>query len=226
MNPSVPVFVSLIFIATTFLTLWLLCRATPYRRKVIVFSIGWIALQALITLSGFYQNFTAAPPRFLLLAGPAVLFIVILFLIKPGRRFIDSFNQEKLTWAHTVRVPVELVLFWLFIYKQIPEIMTFEGRNFDIVSGLTAPLIAVFGFRRKQISKPVIVIWNLICIALLFNIVATAILSTPIPIQKFGFDQPNVAIMFFPFSWLPCFVVPAVLFAHLVQLRKLVSGKQ
>ena len=221
MDPFVPVFVSLVFIATTFITLWLFSNATPYRRHIIVFSILWLALQALVALTGFYLNFEATPPRFILLALPAVLFIIILFLLRPGRIFIDSFDQQKLTWVHAVRVPVEIVLFWLFVYGQVPEIMTFEGRNFDILSGLTAPFIAVFGFRRMKLSNRFIICWNLICLILLFNIVITAILSAPIPIQKFGLQQPNVAVMYFPFIWLPCFIVPVVLFSHLIQIRKL-----
>jgi hypothetical protein len=36
-----------------------------------------------------------------------------------------------------------------------------------------------------------------------------------------AFDQPNIAILYFPFVWLPSVVVPGVLLAHLVSLRKL-----
>jgi hypothetical protein len=60
---------------------------------------------------------------------------------------------------------------------------------------------------------------------LLINIVATAILSMPFPFQQLAFDRPNIAIMYFPYVWLPCCVVPIVLFAHLVSLRKLFATK-
>jgi len=36
-----------------------------------------------------------------------------------------------------------------------------------------------------------------------------------------AFDQPNIAVLYFPFSWLPTYVVPVVLFCHLAALRKL-----
>jgi hypothetical protein len=120
-----------------------------------------------------------------------------------------------------IRIPVELVLFWLFSYKTIPQLMTFEGRNFDILSGISALLVYYFGFIKKSLDKKFILAWNFICLALLANIVINAFLSAPFPFQKFAFDQPNIAILYFPFVWLPVLVVPLVLFSHLVAIRKL-----
>jgi hypothetical protein len=58
----------------------------------------------------------------------------------------------------------------------------------------------------------------------LFNIVLTAILSAPLPIQQLAFEQPNIAVMYFPFVYLPGFIVPIVLFSHLVSLKKLMQA--
>ena len=120
-----------------------------------------------------------------------------------------------------MRIFVEIILLWLFLYKYIPKLMTFEGRNFDMLSGLSAPLIAYFGFTKNRLSKRFMLGWNVICLLLLLNIVVNAIFSVPFPFQQFGFDQPNVAVLYFPFVWLPCFIVPVVLFSHLVAIRRL-----
>jgi hypothetical protein len=103
--------------------------------------------------------------------------------------------------------------------------MTFEGRNFDIISGISAPLIYYFGFVKKAIKRQWIIGWNFLCLALLANIVTTAILSAPFPFQQLAFNQPNIAIFYFPFVWLPAFVVPVVLLAHLVSIRQLLAVK-
>mgnify|MGYP003376458549 CR=1 FL=1 len=132
---------------------------------------------------------------------------------------------KALTLLHIVRVPVEIVLFRLFIYIMIPELMTFEGRNFDIISGISAPLIYYFGFVQKQLSNKIIIIWNVLCLMLLFNIVINAVFSAPFPFQKFAFDQPNIAILYFPFNWLPSCVVPIVLFSHIVAIRQILKVK-
>ncbi|MDB6080057.1 MAG: putative transrane protein of unknown function, partial [Akkermansiaceae bacterium] len=47
------------------------------------------------------------------------------------------------------------------------------------------------------------------------------LLSAPFPFQRLALDQPNVAILSFPFIWLPTFIVPVVLFTHLASIRQL-----
>jgi hypothetical protein len=64
-------------------------------------------------------------------------------------------------------------------------------------------------------------LWNLVCLGLLLNIILNAVLSAPVPFQKFAFDQPNIAVLYFPFVWLPSCVVPLVLLSHLAAIRKL-----
>lgn len=78
-----------------------------------------------------------------------------------------------------MRIPVEIILFWLFLNKEVPELMTFEGRNFDILAGLTAPFIAYFGLTKLNIKRKLILVWNFICLGLLINIVVNAIFSAP-----------------------------------------------
>jgi uncharacterized membrane protein YhaH (DUF805 family) len=104
--------------------------------------------------------------------------------------------------------------------------MTFEGRNFDIIAGITSPFIAHFGFTKGRLNRQIILLWNIICLGLLLNIVVNALLSAPSSLQKFAFDQPNIAIVHFPFSWLPTFIVPVVLFGHLVSIRQLINYRQ
>jgi hypothetical protein len=38
------------------------------------------------------------------------------------------------------------------------------------------------------------------------------------PAQQLNFDQPNRAVLYFPYVWLPAIVVPIVLFSHLAAL--------
>ena len=223
---NLPAYIGLVFGLTTLLTVWLFYRATNKSKITLIILLLWLAIQALIGISGFYTVTNTTPPRLLLLGMPPLLFIIGLFSTSSGKRYIDSLDIKNLTILHAIRVPVEIVLFWLFLHKVVPELMTFEGRNFDIISGLTAPVIYYFGFVKKQISKQVILIWNFLCLALLINIVVNAVLSVPVPFQKFAFDQPNIAILYFPFVWLPSCVVPLVLFSHLAAIRQLISVQE
>ncbi len=218
---SLPFFISAIFGLTTIFTVILFAISAYNSKTIIIILSSWLILQFLISLTGFYQNTSTNPPRFLLLVLPPILFIIGLFTTKKGKYFIDRLNPKTLTLLHIVRVPVEIVLFWLFVNKAIPKLMTFEGRNFDIISGLTAPIIYYFGFVKTYISPKLILLWNIVCLALLINIVVNAILSAPFKFQIFAFDQPNIAVLHFPFIWLPCCIVPLVLLSHLVTIRQL-----
>ncbi len=221
----VPPHVSFVFGLTTLLTIWLFWRAANHSKMALSVLLGWLVLQGSIGLSGFYLKTNSLPPRFPALVIPPLLLLIGLLATKAGRQFIDSLRLDRLTMLHIVRVPVEVVLFWLFVGKAIPELMTFEGRNVDILSGLTAPVVYYFGFVRKTLPTPVLLVWNLLCLGLLINIVATAALSVPSPLQQLAFDQPNIAILYFPFVWLPSVVVPTVLLAHISAIRQLVNGE-
>jgi hypothetical protein len=218
---NLPIYISLIFGLTTILTVWLLYRASHHSTTTLLVMVVWLAIQSAIGLSGFYTVTDKTPPRFLLTILPPILVIAGLLISSRGRKYIDGLDIRMLTILHIVRIPVEIVLFWLSVHKAVPLLMTFEGRNFDILSGLTAPLIYFLIFVRKKANKKMLLIWNFICLGLLVNIVANAILSAPFSFQLFAFDQPNIALLYFPFNWLPACVVPVVLFSHLASIRQL-----
>ncbi len=229
MLPLLPSYIQLVFALTTLLTLLFIYSAvkkssTHSRRAGVIFLclLLWLVAQAMLTMKNFYNtNTTFFPPKFLLLILPPLLTILLLFTTKNGKRFIDSLPVLNLTYLHIVRISVELVLYWLCLYKAVPELMTFAGRNFDILSGISAPFIAYLGIQKKMLKRKVLFLWNVGALLLLLNIVINAVLSAPFAFQQFAFDQPNVAVLNFPFSWLPCFIVPAVLFSHLVSLRRI-----
>ena len=234
MIDNLPTYISLAFALTTVATLllfiWTIRNSNSEltRKKATSIFIGltiWLTIQAVLTLKNIYNSYTNSfPPKIMLLGIlPLILTIVLLFLTSKGREFIDSLPLKNLTYLNIVRIPVEIVLFWLFLNKAIPELMTFEGRNFDILAGITAPFIAYFGLTKLKLSRRIILIWNFICLGLLTSIVVNALLSAPFPTQKFAFDQPDIAILNFPFSWLPTFIVPIVLFGHLTSIRQLLK---
>jgi hypothetical protein len=206
---------------TTFLTVFFFYKAAGKSRITLVILLGWLLLQAIVGLSGFYTVTDVMPPRFMLTLMPPLILIAVLFATATGRMYIDRLNTKTLTLLHSIRVPVEFILLGLFLHKGIPQLMTFEGRNFDIIAGLTAPLIYYFGFVKNKLSIRLMLIWNFLCLVTLINIVANAILSAPFPFQQFAFDQPNIAVLYFPYVWLPACVVPLVLFSHLVSIRHL-----
>jgi hypothetical protein len=218
-----PFYIGALMVLSTCLTVFLFYKAGSYSKTTILVLICWLAIQSAVSLTGFYTVTDTIPPRFPLLVLPPLLLIFSMFITKNGRKYIDRLNIKMLTLLHVVRIPVEIVLFWLFIHKTVPKVMTFEGWNFDILSGITSLLVYYFGLVKQKLNRTVLLTWNFACLALLINIVVIALLSAPLPFQQLAFDQPNIAVMYFPFVWLPCCIVPLVLFAHLASIRILLK---
>jgi len=229
----------LLFFGITVVAIILLCASLKKvcRDTALLVSAGmiaWCLLQSIFAYTGFYRDYQCLPPN-LLIAGvfPLLLVIGIVLIYPPTYRGLLLIPLSRLTWIHSIRIPVEFGLLWLFSEKLVPQLMTFEGYNFDILAGISAPFIAYFGIFKKNISRRVLLVWNIVSLLLLVNIVCLAIFSAPFPFQQLGSDQPNIAIFYFPFILLPTVIVPIVLFAHLVSIvnlctnkRKIISNKQ
>ena len=224
MVPDTPYWVPALFVLTLFLTVWIFLQAN-FQRRILWFLILWAIIQSVLSLAGFYNDTSIVPPRLLLVFVPVLLTIGWLFLSKGGKAILNRYDLRLLTMIHAVRLPVEIVLYGLFMAGAVPELMTFTGQNPDIIMGITAPLVYWLCFRlwadQPERSRRFLIIWNIAGILLLVNIVTRAVLSIPTPIQQFGFEQPNVAVIFFPYVLLPAVIVPIVMVSHLASLRLL-----
>lgn len=220
---AVPAYVPAVFLLVTLLTIFLFVRAARFDRTAIVGILVIVVLQVILGLRGYYLTVNTFPPRFPLLLFPSLCMILLAFITPGGKKVIARIDLKKLTEMHVIRIFVEFVLLRLLIYGVLPESMTFEGRNFDIISGISAPVVAFIAFRTLPIKRGLLLVWNLLAMGLLLQVVATAILSTPSIIQQIEFDQPNIAILHFPYVLLPSVVVSIVLFGHLVAIKKLIT---
>lgn len=221
MIDQLPAYINIVFILTTLLTILLFLKAVNFQKAGIVILLALLIFQGFLSFNGFYQ----VPLRIPVLVMPSLLIIFILFSGKFSNKWLPTVSLPWLTALHTIRIPVEMVLFWLYKEKQIPVNMTFEGWNYDILSGITALPMLWISLSNSSIKKKFLLGWNFICLGLLLTIVTIAVLSAKLPIQQWGFDQPNVAIQHFPFAWLPSVIVPIVLMAHLTSIKLILTGK-
>ena len=193
------------------------------RAKLIIIMAIWLLCYSALAINHFFLNTTAFPPRFPFLILPSLIFMGILFVSPKGRSWIDNLDVYTLVQLNFIRVLIEQILASLCHAELVPVEMTYEGFNFDIISGFSAPIIALYcaDNLEKTWKRNVLLAWNVIATGLLLIVVITAILSAPTPFQQLGFNQPNVGVLYFPFVWLPAFIVPIVLFSHLVIFRRL-----
>ena len=229
---NIPPYIPYVFIAITLACIAFIVFAAnvagPAKRNstptvVFTFMAVWLFVIALLTFQGVFEETTSFPPRLFIAVGMTVIALITLFVSKGSRDFILKMPITTLTYLHIIRVPVELVLWWLAIEKLVPIEMTFEGSNFDILTGVTAPFAAVFLVGMRSKSTFAAVIWNIAGIVMLANIVIIAIRASPYFYNPESFAVPNIAVLQFPLIWLPTFVVPVVLFAHIASILKLVT---
>jgi hypothetical protein len=152
----------------------------------------------------------------LLLGGVLVLSVTIA-TSRLGTRLATGLPLWALVGVHVFRLPLELAMHGLAERGIMPVQMSYSGRNFDIVTGITAPIVAWLVWRGIG-GNWLVIAWNLLGLGLLMNIVAVAIASTP-PFAAFGPDRLNIFVMVTPFVWLPAVMVVAALAGHLVILR-------
>ena len=222
MISGLPSWIEVLFLLTTVATIVLFYYSNGKPTKLTAIIIAWSVLQSVLAYNGFYHQSNTIPPRFALVLVPTTLLIIYGLLPRQRHWLLTSRNTVISTFLHTVRFPVELVLFQLFIYKTIPELMTFKGRNFDIIMGITAPIVGLLLLIQK-LNKKALLVWNYIGLVLILFILANGILSAELPFQQFGFEQPNRGINYFPFILLPATIVPIVIWTHLSDIIKLNS---
>jgi hypothetical protein len=197
-------------------------RKKRLQRATLGALIFWGIFVTVWSVSGIMADFSKFPLNFMpVIAVPLITTIALLFSRSLGE-IVRHIPPQQLIRLQSFRVLVELLLWALFAKNLLPEQMTFEGRNFDIVSGLTAPLIAWL-VATNRISRPVLIAWNILCLALLINIVTVAILSTPSPWRIFMNEPSNTIVTYFPVSLLPGFLVPLAYILHVLSLKQLLS---
>ena len=215
------------FLLLTAITLFLFYLLTGKKPVILIVSILWLSSAALLAHRGFFLETAVVPPRIAFLLVP-MLIVGLIFGFSPWTaRFRRAEMLEGWHYFHGIRILVETIfLYGLWRAGFIARELTFAGNNYDIVPGVLGLLVGYFVFRKQQIQPKWAVAFNCLGILVLANTVVQAILSAPSPFQQLSLEQPTVAVLYFPFIWLPAFVAPLMFWAHFVSLKLLLSPSE
>jgi hypothetical protein len=189
---------------------------------VILGMLSWLAGLLVLSNEGFFAEFEKMPPRIMLALAVPLGTILFLTFKRSFGELLDGISPAALIYLQAFRILVELVLWLLYKDGICPKQMTFEGWNFDVLAGITAPIIAWLAFGGGRKNKTLAIVWNIVGLGLLMTIIVIAILSFP---QIGLLTPPNRMIAYWPMIWLPGFVAPFALMLHLFSLRQLLRMK-
>jgi hypothetical protein len=192
------------------------------RRTAVIVAIdaaAWMALTWAAAATGFLQQWQRTPPPFLFVIAGVIVLSLILAFGGVGTRIAQHMPLWSLVAIQGFRLPLELAMHALVARGIMPVQMSYSGRNFDIVTGITAIVVAVL-VKNGYAGRTLVGLWNVLGLVLLVNVVSVAIASMPL-LRLFGDANVVTFVTYPPFVWLPAVMVLAALAGHLVIFRAL-----
>ena len=187
--------------------------------RVGALTLIWMGVTLALADRGTFRQWDATPPPFALLVVALIALAAAISFGPVGRRLATGLPLWVLVAVQAFRLPLEISMHALVGRGIMPEQMSYAGRNFDIVTGATALVVAGLVAARLA-GRRLVLAWNIAGLLLLVNVVVVAILSTP-RFAAFGPDRLNVFVTYPPFVWLPAVLVLAALAGHLIIFRAL-----
>lgn len=199
---------------------WSRSQQRTYMMRMVAAMTSWALAVAAWSLSGVMADFSLFPLNLLPVILVPIVIAILFISSKNTAEILRHIPPANLIRLQSFRFLVEVMLWLLLVAGILPVQMTFEGKNFDILAGISAPVVAVL-VSKGYISKKGIIIWNVVCLGLLVNIVVIALLSTPGPWRVFMNEPANYIVTYFPVSWLPGILVPMAYYLHFLSIRQM-----
>jgi hypothetical protein len=198
--------------------------AAPAKRRALraaLATAAWLAATFAAAASG-RLSFATVPPTMGVVIVLSLALALRIGLSGTGARIAAGVPLALLVGMQGFRLPLELLLHRAYAEGLMPVQMSYSGRNFDIVTGITAIILAAALWMAPQrVSPRLVLLWNLLGLTLLANVVTIAILSAPTPLRVFMNEPSTAWTTQAPFVWLPAVFVLAALAGHIVIFRRL-----
>ena len=188
-------------------------------RTTSVLLVAWLILLGILSVRGFFTNFSLPPRLSFALLGPLPL-VLVFIRSRAGKKLLLYIQPQWLIYLQSFRILVEIAIWLLVRNELLPVQMSFEGRNFDILTGLLAFPVGYYCFVKKSWPPVTALLYNIAGLVLLLNIVTISTLSMPTPLRVFH-NQPDSSLLTtFPFIYLPGLLVPLAYTLHILSLRQ------
>jgi len=191
-------------------------------RAFLILMALWVVAVIGDAASGHLGQWSRRPPPFAILLAFIIVLGVLISRSEFGDRLARGIPLAYLVGIQAFRLPLELIMHRAYTEGVMPVQMSYSGRNFDIVTGITALVLGVL-MTRTSVPRGLVLAWNWIGLALLVNIVGVAVASTPL-FHYFGPDRLNTFVASPPYVLLPAVMVLTAWAGHLVIFRALTAA--
>lgn len=175
---------------------------------LITMLLGWVALTGALAHLNLLTDISQRPPAIAWLIAISFILATAIAVSPLGRNLAQAVPIAGLIGFQAFRIVVELLLHQGYLAGLVPLPMTWEGRNWDIVTGVSALPLAYLAYQ-GTLPRWAALLWNILGFALLINVMTVAFLTAPAFVRQF------------PYVWLPTLLVPTAWVGHLVLFRRL-----
>jgi len=194
-----------------------------WTRNTVITLVIFFGLTGFLSFKGVLLNFERFPPPIgIVIVFSSVATLILAIVSKWGTRLAQGLSFQILIGFQVFRIIVELFLFQLQKSGVAPIQMTFEGRNWDILTGVLALLLFLVQ-SRMPLPKWILAAFNILGLGLVLNVVIVGMLSLPTPFRIYMNEPANTFIAYLPFVWLPVFLVQLAIGGHILSFRKLMA---
>lgn len=156
-------------------------------------------------------------PGFPIFFGLVFLGAVTFAFSKLGNQLM-TLSASSLVLFQSFRLPLEIVLHTWAREGTIPETMSWNGQNWDIITGIVSLLLGLFADRSYKITW----VANIVGSVLLLNVIRVAVMSSPLPFA-WDLDRPLLLAAHFPYLLIGPICVGGALAVHIILTRKLMK---
>ena len=193
----------------------------PKAPHVLGILLVWLAMDGGVAWSGFFADCSRRPPGILFALIPMLGALAFVARSSWGKSAAALLPLTALLGLQVFRLPLELILHGLWREGLLPKMMTYEGANFDIVMGASAPIMAWLA-HKNRLPRPTNLLWNVLGTVMVINVALRGVLTSP-ALRVLSSEQPNTAVVQFPYIFIAVFLVPLALTLHILALRKVAS---
>lgn len=187
----------------------------------VVLIIIWIVYLTFLSNLGVLEDFSLPPRLVVWVILPAFLIICVFFLRANSVSYLRSIPRSWPIAFQSFRIFVELLIWKCFLVGLLPDYVTFEKYNFEIVVGITALPLA-FLCAKGMLTKAAIGVWNVWGL-LMLAIIVGLLMTSGYASGFWGAKASLVSAEFLalPYLLIPGFFMPVAVFMHVFSLLQL-----